>query len=441
VAEAHVLPGGDPTADSPRRCGRSGYIDNKQELMQVMLNLTVKHNLEMNLANLETLVLSSGIERPDVRWDVDTCYDWAFAIVSEKVKMANNTNRPLKAPASIGMLKEEGGGEGVVDVGAGGHVKAKSLIAEVRPLPVRWASTQTYDSDEEEEGWPACDQKAEDLAWELMDDPAYQKVWYPHIVMDAYHVDEAIEKAFKVYDFDCSTYMDDMNEIMQLTTNLLMQFKIFLWTPDTPQKGRASVGNRGDHAGRRRNVFGYDMAAIEKAVQAIDERELKQGKFDIRVTQEWFKDTFLVGVPCPDTRKIRDKVNAETWQMIEGDEIDDEDGGLFYYWVLVFPNPDDPDYDEQREVKTIIRRKNFVLSNTVSIIFVNIFAVHVFSAIRSTLTFEILIILSHSRESSYPEYINGIHDTEEIIEHPHNISISSISSISSILSVIIIKHF
>lgn len=43
---------------------RSGFIDSKEELMQIMLNLVVKHNLEMNLANLEA---SSPFSETEVR--------------------------------------------------------------------------------------------------------------------------------------------------------------------------------------------------------------------------------------------------------------------------------------------------------------------------------------------------------------------------------------
>ena len=111
-----------------------------------------------------------------------------------------------------------------------------------------WVETQTYDSDSEGVSLKAMDVDSEAIAWRLMDHPEYQKNYYPDVKLDSKGVDDAVMRAFQVYDFDCSGAIDDANELLQMTTSLCMVLKCFKW-----QKEERPSGN-----------FGYTMEVRPK---------------------------------------------------------------------------------------------------------------------------------------------------------------------------------
>jgi len=82
------------------------------------------------------------------------------------------------------------------------------------------------------------------------------------------------------------------------------------------------------------------MEQIHEAVAEVTDQQLEGQIFDLAFTLQWYKDTFLIPVSAPDIDQIQAAVNAHMWSEMDGDESDDEDDGLCYYWTIVFPNPD-----------------------------------------------------------------------------------------------------
>ena len=66
------------------------------------------------------------------------------------------------------------------------------------------------------------------------------------------------------------------------------------------RSARPSIGNRDESNKRkhRKDGFGYSVEAIEEAIHAIDEKDLRSGKFDLATTKNWFCKTFLGALPC-----------------------------------------------------------------------------------------------------------------------------------------------
>ena len=166
-------------------------------------------------ASLEQdLVKDTAIDDASEQWDVHRVVKWGQGIVRDNASKRNPRSNKAE----------------------GGHVSAvRGLYVEARSVP--WAAEQTYEEDDEGVRWRRVDAECEKMAWQLMPDPQYQKVYYPHILCDEYMVDAHLTKAFKIFDFDCNKFLDDRNELLQLTTNVTMGFKIFLWATDRARSG------------------------------------------------------------------------------------------------------------------------------------------------------------------------------------------------------------
>ena len=84
-------------------------------------------------------------------------------------------------------------------------VYLESTWKDMDVTEVRWACDQQWSLDEDSQKMKKLCQESEEKLWILMDDPEFQKRFYPAIMKDEEQLDAIITQAFKVYDFDCST--------------------------------------------------------------------------------------------------------------------------------------------------------------------------------------------------------------------------------------------